>query len=132
MAVGGPVLADRRPSARSRVTNGKEILPGIDWRSPTARRYRDLVAQIAADQGGADRMSESRLQLIRRFAASACMAESMEADLANGKTIDVAQHALLCSTLVRLAQRIGIDRTAREIVPTLHQYIAANHAEPTP
>jgi hypothetical protein len=125
MAVVGPVLADRRPSARSRVTNGKEILPGIDWRSPTARRYRDLVAQIVADQGGADRMSESRLQLIRRFAAAAVMAERAEADLANGKQIDVNEHALLCSTLVRLANRIGIDRRSKNLTPTVADYIEA-------
>jgi hypothetical protein len=70
-------------------------------------------------------MSESRLQLIRRFTAAACMAESMEADLANGKPIDVAQHALLCLTLVRLANRIGIDRRSKNVTPTVADYIEA-------
>ena len=113
----------RKPTARSRVTNGADWLPGVDQRSAIARRYRDLVAAITVDQGGADRLSEARLQLVRRFAAAACIAEQMEARLANGEEIDVQQHALLCSSLVRLAQRIGIDRRARNITPTLSQYL---------
>lgn len=68
-------------------------------------------------------MSEARVQLCRRFAAVACMSEAMEAELANGKVIDIGEHCLLSSTLVRLASRIGINRTAHEIVPTLREYI---------
>jgi hypothetical protein len=127
MTAGSATLVERKSHARSRVTNGRDILPGVDGRSHTARRFFDIVAAISSDQGGGDRLSQARLQLIRRFAAAACMAEAMEADLANGKTIDVAQHSLLSSTLVRLASRIGINRTAREIVPTVAQYIEANH-----
>jgi hypothetical protein len=120
----------RKAEARSRVTNGADILPGIDGRSTIARRYRDLCAALASDQGGADRMSECRQQLCRRFAAAACMAENLEARLANGETIDVAEFSMLSSTLVRLASRIGLARIAREIVPTLAQYLEQKHAEP--
>ena len=108
-----------RPTNRSRVSNGADVLPDVDGRSAIARRYRDIHAQLAKDQGGVDRLSEARLQLCRRFAAAACIAEQMEADLANGKTIDITEHAQLCSTLVRVAQRIGINRIAKEIGPTV-------------
>lgn len=113
MPPGSAALATRKPEARSRVTNGADILPGIDGRSLMARRYRDIVAALASDQGGADRMSEARAQLCRRFAAAACMAEALEARLANGEAIDIAEHSLLSSTLVRLASRIGIKRELR-------------------
>jgi hypothetical protein len=43
----------------------------------------------------------------------------MESRLANGEQIDIQEHALLCSTLTRLAQRIGIERRARDVGPTL-------------
>ncbi|MBR0703132.1 hypothetical protein JQ599_24740 [Bradyrhizobium diazoefficiens] len=82
-----------------------------------------MVDAVAADQGGADRLSEARLQLIRRFAASAVVAEQMEAQLALGHTIDVATHSTLTSTMVRVASRIGINRKAREVVPTLAEYL---------
>jgi hypothetical protein len=120
----------RAPTARSRVSNGRDILPGIDGRSPTARRYRDVLSALVVDQGGADRMSEARVQLCRRFAASACMAEAMEADLVNGKQIEIGGHCLLSSTLVRLANRIGLSREARNITPSVGEYLEAVNAEP--
>lgn len=122
-------MRKRAATAASRVTNGKETLPGVDGRSAVARRYHDICAAIAADQGGADRMSEARLQLVRRFAAAAVLAEQMEARLARGEKIDVGQHAHLSSTLCRLAQRIGLKRVARDVTPTLHEYMATRTAE---
>src|SRR3954451_8619561 len=110
-------LAPRVPLARSRVTNGTDVLPGIAQRPPIARRYRDICAAIASDQGGAQRLSEARHQLIRRFAAAAVLAEQVEARLAAGENIDIGDHALLSSTMTRIAQRIGIDRRAHTIVP---------------
>jgi hypothetical protein len=105
----------RRKHGRSRVSNGRDLLPGIDGRSPTARRYRDITAAILVDQGGEDRCSESRKHLIRRFAAAAVLAERLEAKLVSGADIDIQEHATLSSTLVRLAQRIGIDRVPRDV-----------------
>ena len=83
----------QKPTVRSRVTNGRQILAGIDQRSPNARRYRDLVALVAADQGGLDHCSEAKLQLIRRFAALSVQAEAMEAQLANGAAIDITEYS---------------------------------------
>ena len=124
-----PYQEVRKSKARSRVTNGRDLLPGIDGRSTVARRFHDIVSAILVDQGGLDRCSESRLQLIRRFAAAAVIAEQMESCLANGEEIDVSQHALLCSSLVRLAQRIGIDRRARSITPSLPDYLDTAEAK---
>ena len=52
------------------------------------------------------------------------MAEAMEAKLANGQEIDINQYALLTSTIVRVAQRIGVDRRLRNVTPSLNQYLA--------
>lgn len=114
-------LVDTRPAhnskskGRSSITNGHDILPDIDGRSVIARRYKDITRAIVVDQGGADQCSESRLQLIRRFAAAAVLAEQLEAGLARGETIDIAEHATLSSTLVRLAAKIGINRAQRDV-----------------
>ena len=116
------------PKSKSRISNGADLLPGIDGRSLTARRYRDLLSAVLVDQGG-DRCSEARRQLVRRFAAAACLAEQLEARLVNGETISIQEHATLSSTLVRLASRIGIDRRQKDISPTLSDYLAADSAE---
>ena len=97
-------------------------------RSSTAG-FRDIASQVALDQGGLDQLSEARLQLVRRFAATAVLAEQLEAALANGQEINVERHALLCSTLTRLAQRIGIDRRIRNITPSLQEYLAIKDEE---
>ena len=103
--------------------NGKSRGSYVDGRSTIARRYKDISNQLAADQGGADQLREARLRLIRRFAACACIAEQLEAALARGEQIDIAEHAQLCSSLVRIASRIGIDRIPREVTPTLREYL---------
>jgi hypothetical protein len=113
----------RKAQARSRLSNGRELLPNVDGRSLIARRYRDIMSAIVSDQGGADRLSETRLQLIRRFAAAACLAEQLEARLARGEQIDIQEHALLVSTMVRVAQRIGVDRVPRDLAPSLTEYL---------
>jgi hypothetical protein len=118
----------RKPEARSRVSNGSCILPNIDGRSVIARRYQDIVEAILVDQGGSDQCSEARLQLVRRFAAAAVLAEQMEAALAQGQQVNITEHALLCSTLVRVGQRIGIDQIPRNVTPSVQDYLAAVRA----
>jgi hypothetical protein len=116
-------LEERKKHGRSRVSNGKDILPDVDGRSLIARRFRDITLAIVNDQGGTGELSEARQQLIRRFAAAAVLAEQLEAKLANGEAIDIAEHALLCSTMVRCARQIGINRIPKDVTPTLEQYI---------
>jgi hypothetical protein len=117
-------------TARARVTNHNDLLPGVDGRSAGARRYRDLILEIVADQGGAEHLAQARVQLIRRFAAASVLAESLEAQLAAGKPIDIAEHAQLCSSLVRLAQRIGINRRLKNVTPDLRDYLETHTPEP--
>jgi len=50
--------ADRKAVARSRVTNGADVLPNTDGRSAVVRRFRDILTVITSDQGGVERMSE--------------------------------------------------------------------------
>lgn len=119
------VLKPHVPKNRSRISNQREILPDVDQRLAIARRYRDIIALIAVDQGGADCLSEMRMQLIRRFASGAVLAEALEARLARGEAVDITEHAALSSTLVRLAQRIGLARHAKLIPPTLRDYLEA-------
>src|SRR5215510_4101302 len=84
-------LLDELPSrTRSAVTNHKDLLPGLDGRSATARRFRDLVNAFIADMGGLERCSEIRLGLLRRLAATTVQAELLEARMVNGEVINIA------------------------------------------
>lgn len=116
-------VVQRKLRARARVTNRPAELPNVDLRSLVARRFTDITSQLIIDLGGEGRISEAKLQLVRRFAATAAMAENMEAAFARDEAINIAEHAALTSALCRLASRIGIDRNAKNVTPALRDYL---------
>src|SRR5258707_15507634 len=124
----GPQIELRAPALRARITNHRELLPGLDGRTSAARRFRDLVSSYIADQGGLDRCSEVKLGLMRRLAAIVVQAEQLEARMVNGEAIDIATLCTLASTTVRLSQRLGLERQARNVTPSLGQYLAGRTA----
>ena len=118
-------LSELPSRTRSAVTNQKDLLPGLDGRSASARRFRDLVNAFVADMGGLDRCSEIKLGLVRRLAATTVQAEMLEARMVNGEAIDIATLCTLASTVVRLSQRLGLERKARDVTPSLGDVIRA-------
>jgi hypothetical protein len=122
-------ITTRKPTARSRVSNGRDWLSGVDQRSSIARRYRDLMAETISDSGGVSECSQARLQLIRRLAALSVQLEQLEAKLADGGDIDIGEYTALTSTLVRVVSRLGINRVARTL-PTLSDYLRETHGGP--
>jgi hypothetical protein len=93
--------ADRYVQHSAHIAPGRDGLFNLIRTLPDTLKYENQLL-----------CSESRRQLIRRFSAACVLAEDLEGRLARGEEIDVERHALLCSTLTRLAQRIGIDRRA--------------------
>ena len=116
-------------NGRSIITNGHRVLPTADGRLKVTRRFRDIAGQLIRDAGGPGQCSEMRLQLIRRFAAAACIAEQIEDKLCSGIEIPIEQHALCVSSLVRIARQIGVDRFPRTLVPSLDQYLGSKQLE---
>jgi hypothetical protein len=111
------------PTLRSRVTNHKDLLPGVKGTSSTARRFRDLVNAFIADMGGADQCSEIKLNLLRRLASVVVQSELIEARMINGEQVDIGTLCTLASTTVRLSQRLGIERVPRDVSPSLVDYL---------
>jgi hypothetical protein len=120
--------ADRTGLLRSRVTNHKDLLPGLDGRSSSARRFRDLVNAYVSDMGGLDQCSEIKLGLLRRLASIVVQAEILEAQMVNGKPIDVTTLCQLASTTVRISTRLGLERKQR-LVPTLSDVLKGSPHE---
>ena len=118
-----------RLARRSRVSNGRDMFRDVDGRSPIVRRYKDIATAVIADQGGVETCSESRLQLIRRFAGVAVLAEECEANIAKGQPIDISDYATLCSTLVRISNRVGINRVPKILTPSVHDYLERRRNE---
>jgi hypothetical protein len=97
-----------RPSAartaRSAVTNGSQLLGGVDMRSATARRFRDLVTELAREHGG--ELSVVELGLIRSAAALTVKAEELQAGIVRGDAVDVDELVRLSSEARRVLQSL--------------------------
>lgn len=114
----------------SRVTAGIDLLPTVDGRSVWARIMRDTYRSMIAAAGGDDYISEPRRLLARRVAA-------FEAELINLEDTFAAQrgagespstyaldlYSRLCGQQRRCLITLGLDRVARDVTPTLHDYI---------
>lgn len=112
--------------ARTRVANGKALfIDNIDERSVIARRFRELLAQIGTDLGGD--LTEAQTQIARRACALAVWCESCEAQLAAGAELDIAAFTTAANSLRRLLADLGLERRARDITPSLAEYLRSRH-----
>jgi hypothetical protein len=128
-----PPVASRQRAHRSAVSNGTKLfcVDGLDGRSQTARRFRDLVEGMGNDLGGQDRLSEGQRQLIRRAATLSIMSESVEADFVRNLAFDSEAYGVLCDRLGRCLQRLGLERKAR-LVNDGSQDLAEYFSRPPP
>ena len=125
----------KAPTARSRITNGKELLPDVDGRSVWARLFRDERGALIAHAGGEDRASEPQRMLCRRAAALEAELVHFEAkfaatraagDIPTAKDLDL--YSRLASAQRRVLEAIGIDRKAFDAVPSLDGYLQQREA----
>jgi hypothetical protein len=119
-----------KPEARSRVTNGKVLLPDVDERSLWVRRFRDLLALHLGDLGGADIASEAEKAIARRAACLIVELEQLEQKFATqgaseGGQLD--QYQRVSNTLRRLLESLGLERRQRDVTPTptVDRYVAS-------
>jgi hypothetical protein len=89
-------------SCRSRVTNGRTLLAGVDGRSAGARRYRDVLADVMEQTG---RRNEA---LCRRYASLVMQSETLDAMIARGETVTTDEVVKLSGELRRVMSRLGL------------------------
>ncbi len=114
-----PDNTTRSRTNRSRITNGKDLLRGINGRSAEARRYRDLIDGFSADLGGTPGQRE--LALIRQAAALTVQSEVMQAAIVRGEAIDVEQLTRLANVLTRTLKELGIHKGKAAPKPSLRE-----------
>nr|BDD44737.1 hypothetical protein 3 [Rhodospirillaceae bacterium] len=109
---------------KSRVTTGRSLfLEDVDQRSGTVRRFRDLIAGISADLGGAEILTEAERQLIRRAAALSVQCELAELAMARGEPVDWDNYRAHTNALRRVLTDLGLERRAKDVTPPLNVYI---------
>jgi hypothetical protein len=91
-----------------------------------ARRFRDLLALHINDLGGPDNVSEGERAIVRRAATLMVELERMETEFAgdNGGTLETLELYQRCAnTMSRLLRSVGLKRRAKDVTPTLSQYL---------
>jgi hypothetical protein len=119
----------------SRVTAGLTLLPSIDGRSTWARIMRDTYNAMLAHAGGADYVPDTKRLLARRIAALEAELINLEdrfaADRADGHNVPIKYlniYQRMASAQRRCLEALGWERTARDVTPSLSEYIAAKQS----
>src|SRR5262245_9866027 len=125
--------------ARSRVTNGKTLLQGIDGRSTWVRRLRDLINSHLVDLGGPDMASEAERSIIRRASTITVELERLELRFAEANLagqppdpIDFDLYLRGANSLRRLLEAVGLERKPRDVTPSVREYLAAETSSEAP
>jgi len=87
----------------------------LDGRTNAAKMFDKLAADIAADLGGYSELTTIERALIEGFCGAAIVLQSLNTKLALGEAIDLTQHAAVCSSLVRIAAKVGLSRRSRVV-----------------
>jgi hypothetical protein len=111
--------SDRRKAhGRSRVSNGKVLLPGIDGRNTWVRRCKDVIAAHLSDLGGLDNTSAAERSIIRRVSTLTVELERLEAKFAlagEASADDLDLYQRTAGGLRRLLEAIGLERRAKNV-----------------
>ena len=121
-----------KAKGRSRLTNGRDLLPTVDGRSIWARVMRDTLAAMLTHVGGADYATEPQRMLSRRVAALEAELIHLEDGFARARSEGRAPdtealdlYSRMSSAQRRMLEAIGLVRVPRDITPTLREYIAS-------
>lgn len=130
-----PPSPARPATTRSRLTNGRQLLPGIDGRSIWARIYRDVSQALADHLGGEDRASEPQRLLIRRCTALEVELLALEGKFTQARergdepnAADLDLYARLGNAQRRFLEGIGLQAVPRDVTPNLHDYLTGKTA----
>jgi len=91
----------------------------LDGRTGPAKYFDRLVMAIETDLAGPEQLSAIERVLIEAYAGSAVSLQHLNAKLALGQEIDISEHAACVGALVRVAARLGLQRRARDVGPSL-------------
>ena len=110
-----PATRSCHPVARSRVTNGSALLPGVDGRSCWARRCRDIIAAHLSDIPDA---SAAERSIIRRASVMTVELERLEREFAlageaDPETLDL--YGRVAGNLRRLLEAVGLERRSLDV-----------------
>lgn len=83
---------------------------------------------MGSDLGGLDEITTAKTAILCRAAALIAWLEAQEAAFAGDGKLDIAAYTTATNTLRRLLADIGLERSARNLTPTLAEYARMREA----
>jgi hypothetical protein len=124
-------VATKSRTNKSKITNGVQLLRGIDMRSAMGRRFRDLCASYR--QGLPVPISEATLSVVKAAAGAAVRLEQLQREIVIGGRVDDRMVVRMSGVLSRMLKQLGEAKAKaeREVEkgPTLEEYLARKAAE---
>ena len=99
--------ADRRRQTKPQLLTRAEL----DGRTNAAKAFDRLYSQISSDLGGD--LTAVEQSLVEGFCGATVVLQALNTKLALGQDIDLSEHAAVCSSMVRIAAKIGLSRRSR-------------------
>jgi hypothetical protein len=87
----------------------------LDGRTKARKQFDAIAEGIASDLGGEADLTTVQRHLVEAFAGCAVVVHDINARLLLGQPIDIGEASQAVSSLVRLAQRIGVGRHIRDV-----------------
>jgi hypothetical protein len=112
LTFGSSVHASRPSRLRSAVTNNPFALSGVDGRSRTGRRYRDIVDGIIAEHGFGD------LNRVRELAALMMARETAQVQAVGGDAAAQENLVRLANTIARAEKELRARARKRQAEPS--------------
>lgn len=104
-------------------------LDGLDRRTAAYRETRKLIDDIEGDLGGRDRLTTGERQLVQRAAVLGAVLTDTESRWIEGEPIDTTAYCTVVNTLRRVLESVGLKRVARDVTPSVAEYVARIAAE---
>jgi hypothetical protein len=117
-------IAARPSTTRSQITSRPLRLRGLDGRSGSGRRRRDLIEAFADALGGPKALSEVQMIDVRRAAELVAVAEEARAAALKqgGAAVDLHELVKLEGAADRAVRRLGI-KTGKPAGPSLAEHL---------
>lgn len=109
--VSSAALASKSSSHRSRITNGSAMLAGVDGRSTTARRFRDLVEALTAEQPKP--LTEAVRLQIRTAASLQVHVEELTSRMARGEVVSAEEMTRAANGAIRALSSLNRRQPTR-------------------
>jgi hypothetical protein len=107
-----------------------DLVP-IDQKSGPGRFFSKMLREIESDLGGRSRLSRIQLELAEAFCGSAVALRYQTHQILLGDVteVDLSSYSTLGSTMLRIGSRLGFERRAKDVTPTLSDLLSEDQAE---